>query len=176
MRIKGADGHESSVTGQGQGNLNTVLGAIGTYGALNSGALNGLLGGLGGGCNTGWNRSGCGCSPVDVPITRYEAGMMQELAAKDGKIALLESNIYTDQKLADVYERLAAKIDANKAAQDAVNLQQATFNAANTAAIGCMQGQIAQLYSLTKLVVPNAGVCPGWGNVTVAPATTPATV
>ena len=176
MRIKSADGHESSVTGQGQGNLNTVLGAIGTYGALNSGALNGLLGGLGGGCNTGWNRNGCGCSPMDVPITRYEATMMQELAAKDGKIALLESNIYTDQKLADVYERLSARIDANKAAQDAVNLQQATFNAANTAAIGCMQGQIAQLFSLTKLVVPNASVCPGWGNVTVAPATTPATV
>ena len=73
MRIKSADGHESNVTGQGQGNLNTVLGAIGTYGALNSGALNGLLGGLGGGCNNGWNRNGCGCSPVDVPITRYEA-------------------------------------------------------------------------------------------------------
>lgn len=176
MRIKSADGHESNVTGQGQGNLNTVLGAIGTYGALNSGALGGLLGGLGGGCNTGWNRNGCGCSPADVPITRYEATMMQELAAKDGKIALLESNIYTDQKLADVYERLSARIDANKAAQDAVNLQQATFNAANTAAIGCMQGQIAQLFSLTKLVVPNASVCPGWGNVTVAPATTPATV
>ena len=176
MRIKGADGHESSVTGQGQGNLNTVLGAIGTYGALNSGVLNGLLGGLGGGCNTGWNRSGCGCSPMDVPITRYEAGMMQEMAAKDGKIALLESNIYTDQKLAELYKSLKIEMDANKAAQDAVNLQQATFNAANTAAIGCMQGQIAQLYSLTKLVVPNASVCPGWGNVTVAPATTPATV
>ena len=102
--------------------------------------------------------------------------MRQELAAKDGKIALLESNSYTDQKIADGYERLNVKIEANKAAQDAVNLQQATFNAANTAAIGCMQGQIAQLYSLTKLVVPNASVCPGWGNVTVAPATTPATV
>lgn len=176
MRIKGADGHESSVTGQGQGNLNTVLGAIGTYGALNSGALGGLIGGLGGGCNTGWNRSGCGCSPMDVPITRYEATMMQELAAKDGKIALLESTVYTDQKFAELYKSLKGEIDANKAAQDAVNLQQATFNAANTAAIGCMQSQIAQLYSLTKLVVPNASVCPGWGNVTVAPATTPATV
>lgn len=166
MRIKSADGHESNVTGQGQGNLNTVLGAIGTYGALNSGLLGGLLGG----CNTGCNRNGCGCNSMDVPITRYEAAMMQELAAKDGKIALLESNIYTDQKLADVYERLSAKIDANKAAQDAVNLQQATFNAANTAAISCIQSQIAQLFSLTKLVVPNASVCPGWGNVTITPA------
>lgn len=165
MRIKGADGHESNVTGQGQGNLNTVLGAIGTYGALNTGALGGLLGGLGG------YRGGCGgCGSGDMPITRYDATMLQELGAKDSKIALLESNIYTDQKIADVYERLNVKIQANKDAQDAVNLQQATYNAANTAAIGCMQNQIAQLFGITKLVVPNTSVCPGWGNVTITPA------
>jgi hypothetical protein len=175
MRIKGADGHDYNVTGSGQGDYNTVAGSLGIASFLGLNANN-LLGGLGAGCNNGWNRNGCGCSPVDVPITRYEAGMMQELAAKDGKIALLESNIYTDQKLADVYERLSAKINANKEAQDAVNLQQAVYNGANTAAVNCIQGQIAQLYSLTKLVVPNASVCPGWGNVTVAPATTPATV
>lgn len=165
MRIKGADGHESNVTGQGQGNLNTVLGAIGTYGALNTGALGGLLGGLGG------YRGGCGgCGSGDMPITRYESTMLQELGAKDSKIALLESNIYTDQKIADVYERLNVKIQANKDAQDAVNLQQATYNAANTAAIGCMQNQITQLFGITKLVVPNTSVCPGWGNVTITPA------
>ena len=42
-----------------------------------------------------------------------------------------------------------------------------------------MQNQITQLMSLTKMVVPNASVCPGWGNVTITPAastttTTPA--
>lgn len=178
MRIKGMDGHESNVTGQGQGNLNTVLGAIGTYGALNSGALGGLLGGLGNncGCGNGWNRNNCGCGSQDVMVSRYEAAMMQELGAKDSKIALLESNIYTDSKIADVYERLNAKINANKETQDAVNLQQATYNAANTAAIGCMQNQIAQLFGITKLVVPNSSVCPGWGNVTITPAAAPTTV
>ena len=40
-------------------------------------------------------------------------------------------------------------------------------NGTNTAAIGCIQGQIAQLMGLTKLVVPNTSVCPGWGNVTI---------
>lgn len=107
----------------------------------------------------GLNRN-CGCGGQDAPITRYEATMMQELASKDGKIALLESNIYTDKKIADVYERLTNKIDCNKAAQDAVNLQQATYNAANTAAIGCMQNQIAQLFGVTKLIVPISSVCP----------------
>jgi hypothetical protein len=107
-----------------------------------------------------------------MPITRYEATMMQELAAKDSKIGLLESNIYTDQKLTELYKSLKGEIDANKAAQDAVNLQQATFNAANTAAISCMQSQIAQLFGITKLVVPNTSVCPGWGNVTITPSAT----
>jgi hypothetical protein len=38
-----------------------------------------------------------------------------------------------------------------------------------------MNGQIAQLFALTKLVVPNSSICPGWGGVTIAPATTPTT-
>ena len=40
----------------------------------------------------------------------------------------------------------------------------------NNATLNCMSGQIAQLFSLTKLVVPNGSVCPGWGTVTVTPA------
>ena len=53
MRIKGMDGQEHNVTGQGQGNLNTVLGAIGTAGVLGGNRCGGgLFGGLfGGGCN-----------------------------------------------------------------------------------------------------------------------------
>jgi hypothetical protein len=38
-----------------------------------------------------------------------------------------------------------------------------------------MQGQIGQLFGLTKLVVPNNSVCPGWGNVTITPSTTTTT-
>ena len=51
---------------------------------------------------------------------------------------------------------------------------QRVFNATQISTISCIQGQIAQLYGLTKLVVPNGSICPGWGNVTVAvtPTTT----
>jgi hypothetical protein len=159
MRIKGADGHDYNVTGQGQGNYNTVGASAGiaSFFGLNAGNI---LGGLGAGCNNGWSRNGCGCSPVDVPITRYEAGMMQELAAKDGKIALLESNIYTDQKIADVYDRLLTKINTNKEIQDGINMQQAVYNGTNTAALNCLQGQVAQLFALTKLIVPTSSICP----------------
>jgi hypothetical protein len=138
------------VAGSGLG-----LGIAGT--AL--GVLNGGLGNLFGGMNT--------CSENSY-INRYELGLENKIAAKDSEIALLKSNIYTDQKIADVYERLNNKIAGVEAA---VNTQ-AVVNATMTSTIGCMQGQIAQLQSLTKLVVPNTSVCPGWGNVTITPATT----
>lgn len=156
MQIKGMNGESYNVTGAGQGNYNTVGASAGIASFLGLNAGN-LLGGLG----NGWNNN----RPVEVitsddrPISRYEAKMMQELAAKDGKIALLEANTYTDQKLSEVYKELKGNIDANKASQDALNLQQAVYNGTNTAAIECMKGQIAQLASLSQLVVPAHNVC-----------------
>lgn len=168
MRIKGADGHEYNVASQGVGGTGLGLGIAGTALGLLNGGGNGLLGGLFGGNNNN-------CCSDNIPVNRYEMNLQQALAAKDARIGLLESNIYTDQKIADVYERLNVKINANKEAQDAINMQQAVYNGTNTAALTCLQGQVAQLYSLTKLVVPNTSVCPGWGNVTITPATTPTT-
>jgi hypothetical protein len=139
------------VAGSGLG-----LGIAGT--AL--GILNGGLGNLFGGMTNN-------CSDNQF-INRYELEMENKLVAKDGEIALLKSNIYTDQKIAEVYERLNNKIAGVEAA---VNTQ-AVVNATMTGTISCMQGQIAQLQSLTKLVVPNSSVCPGWGNVNVTIPTT----
>lgn len=121
-----------------------------------------------------------GCGNNQNYVSQREFELAQQLAAKDSKIGLLEGNVFTDQKISDtyrelnnkiesVYDRLNAKIDCNKAAQDAVNTQQVAFNAAQNATIACLKGQVEQLYALTKLVVPNASVCPGWGNVTVTP-------
>ena len=154
-----------SVTGIAGAGLGTGIAGL-TLGLLNGG-LGNLLGG-------GMNN--CGCSD-NMMVNRYELNMQQELAAKDAKIGLLESNIYTDQKLADVYERLNAKIEDRiggvncriDGAYAQLN-QQAVMNATITANLGCMAQQIAQLHGLTKLVVPNTSVCPGWGNVTITPA------
>lgn len=119
--VKTNDGHDMKVPSQGQANLNTVLGAVGTYGTL--GGFNGnggLLGNL-----FGWNRGNYGCSPADMAVTRYEMAMQNELAQKDSKIALLEANIFTDTKIADVFEKLSARINAAEAvlAQQAVRNQ-----------------------------------------------------
>ena len=163
MKVKGADGYEHSVTGQGQGNYNTVGASLGIASFLGINA-NGLLGGL------GRNNGGCR-NAEDTPVSRYEAAMMQELANKDGKIALLESNIYTDSKIADVYERLNNKITVMKDEQNAINLQQAVYNGVNTAAVECIKNQVAQLQGLTKLVVPITAVCPQPAVATTTPTT-----
>jgi hypothetical protein len=96
--------------------------------------------------------------------------LQNEIEAKNSRIALLESNIYVDSKIADVYEKLNTKIGGI----EAQICQQNVYNATNTAAISCINNQIATLMSLTKTVVPNSNICPGWGDVTVSvtPTTT----
>ena len=137
------------------------LGIAGTaLGLLNNGGLNGLFGN---------NR--CGCNQQQF-VTKQEFDLGQQLAAKDSEIGLLRADKYTDQKLIEVYEKLQAQINALKESQYAINLQQSTLNATQTATISCLQQQVSQLQSLTKLVVPNTSVCPGWGNVTITPAAT----
>lgn len=132
-----------------------------SLGVLNAMGGCGLLSGLTGGCRNGG----------DAVVSRYELNLTQEIASKDARIGLLESQVYVDQKLTDVVKDYTAQINALQA-QIA---QQAVFNATINGTVSCIQGQIAQLQSLTKLVVPNTSVCPGWGSVNVTPATTTTT-
>lgn len=146
---------------RGVANTGLGLGIAGTALGLLNGGL-GLLGGM--------NAMG-GCCPENMAVNRYEMTLVQENSAKDAKIALLEADKYVDQKLTDVYKDLNGQI-SNLQSQIS---QQAVYNATVNGTLSCMQQQIAQLQGLTKLVVPNDSVCPGWGNVTVTPATTTTT-
>ena len=77
--------------------VGSVGGYIGGISAL-SGILNNIVGGMGA-------MSGCGNSG-NMPISRYEATLLQENAAKDSEIAILKADKYTDEKLTeDVYKR-----------------------------------------------------------------------
>lgn len=135
---------------RGVANAGLTTGIIGT-------ALGVLNGGLGNILGTGVGSCNCNhtCSE-NMNVTRYELNMENQILAKDSEIALLKSNIYTDQKIADVYERLNNKIAGVEAGLNA----QAVYNATNTATINCIQGQIGQLFSLTKTIVPITNVCP----------------
>lgn len=164
------------------------LGIAGTALGLLNGGLGNLFGGIG--CNgmvapavaglaAGMASQKCG---DDANVSRYELNQVQTIANKDMEISYWRGQDETNRKITDSYAKLenriiglAGEVRANKDEQNAINLQQAVYNGTNTAAVGCIQGQIAQLQSLTKLVVPNSSVCPGWGNVTVAPETTTTT-
>lgn len=158
MKIKGVGGEEYHVTGQGQGTYNTVAGSAGLASFLGFNAGN-ILGGCGNGRNAGYAGPVEVITSEDRPVSRYEAGMMDKLAAKDSEIALLKSNTYTDQKLADVYDRLLTIINRNKEEQTAINMNQAVYNGTNTATLSCMKQQIAELAALSELVVPQRKVC-----------------
>ena len=83
----------------------------------------------------------------DRPVTRYEMGLYQQINAKDNEITALRGMQYTDRAMA----------------------AQSAYNATMNATVGFIQNQITQLQGITKLVVPNSNVSPGWGHVAVEP-------
>ena len=108
-----------------------------------------------------------GCSD-DRFVNRYDLKQEQKIAELQTQIALRDANIYNDQKMLEMYKYFDGEVKRI----DRTLCEQAVYNATQTGAISCIQGQIAQLQGLTKLVVPNTSVCPGWGNVTITPSTT----
>ena len=137
--------HENNYNYASKGVSGTALGlAIGSLGAQALGVnLGGILG----------NRNYC---EGDHPVSRREAELNATIAALDTKNKLLESNIYTDSKLADVYEKLSARIGLVEGQISA----QAVVNAQITANLSCMQNTINGLAALTKTVIPITNVCP----------------
>lgn len=142
-------------SGLGLGIAGTALGLLNGGGGL----LNGLVGNANANCHE------------NMPVNRYELGLTQENADLKSQIALRDANVYNDQKILEVYKYFDGEL---KGIRNEL-CDQRVYNATNNAAIGCIQGQVAQLYSLTALKIPNTSVCPGWGNVTITPATTPTT-
>ena len=106
-----------------QENLNTVLGSIGTAGAV------GLLGGNGLNLFGNNNRPPAG----DPPWSR-DMNYERELTEKDAKIGKLESQIYTDQQVLalerrvdDKLTRINERINTETAAQNVLNAKQQSF-------------------------------------------------
>lgn len=132
----------------GKGNLGVTLGAIGTG-----------LSVLGGGANLLGTMAN-GNVPCHHFVTKDELNYVQEIARKDSEIALLRSEQNTEVKIADVYERIMTRVNADARAQAEINAAQSVYNATNTSAVSVLQNQIAVLNGLTKTVVPITNVCP----------------
>lgn len=145
---------------KGVANAGLTTGIIGTaLGAMGTGIIPSLFGG--GNC----------CNSDSMPVNRYEASQSARIAELETEVKLRDANTYTIGeigKLRDYVDRRFESVNAQIGAQ-------AVYNATNTAALNCIQGQVAQLMGLTKLVVPNSSVCPGWGDVTVSVTPAPTT-
>ena len=148
MQIKTADGIENvgsaGVAGAGLG-----LGIAGTaLGLLQNGGLNGIFGG-GNQCND-----------------------TRTISALESEIAMLKSEKYTDKVGTEVYAELNKKFNEIGQFVAGMDKNSAVAEAINAERISCLTNRVAALEALTKMVVPNSSVCPGWGNVTITPATT----
>lgn len=154
--------YENHYASNDKGNLGVTLGAIGV-GLGGLAALGGNLGGALGGTKVVQ-------SPVDNNyVNRYEASQQARISELETEVKLRDANAYTlgeVGKLRDYVEHRFERVEHEIC-------DQKVFNATQIGTISCIQGQIAQLMGLTKLVVPNASICPGWGNVTITPEATP---
>lgn len=134
-----------------------------TLGAINSGIVPNLFG--------GWNNAAA-VNSDNMPVNRYEAAQSARIAALETEVKLRDANFYTIGEIG----KLRDYVDGKFAKVEGELCEQKVFNATQIGTISCIQGQIAQLMGLTKLVVPNGSICPGWGDVTVSitPTTTTA--
>lgn len=138
----------------------TIIGTA--LGVLNGGAGN-ILGGM------GWGNYGAGYA-----VNHYELGLLQALSCEQSKAQKLESEKYTDNNILETYKY----IDRRLRDIEGEICNQKVYNATNTAAISTIGGQINDMQRvfgrLTRVVIPNDSICPGWGEttVTIAPATT----
>ena len=124
--------------------------AVGTAG-LSLGIIGTSLGAIasaGGIANIlGFRPNGQNGDPGDRPVTRYEMGLISENTQ-------LKAQQYTDMRANGLQAQLG---------------QQAVWNATQEGVLRCQAQQLAQLYSMTQLTIPNGNVSPGWGPVTVIP-------
>lgn len=144
------------VAGSGLG-----LGIAGTALGVLNGGLGNLLSGTGNG--------NCGCSE-DHWVNRYEAAQSARISELETEVKLRDANTFTMGEMG----KLRDYVDGRFSRVEHELCDQRVFNTTAINNISCVQGQVAQLMALTKLVVPNTSVCPGWGDVTVSitPATT----
>lgn len=143
----------------------TALGIIGT-----------VLGSLGVAGNGGFglfNANGAVCHE-NTPVNRYELAQEQKIADLQAQVALRDANTYSDQKLLDVYKYFDGELKDVRARMCEGEKMQAVINAKFESGFAVLNTQVAciskTINDLTKTVIPNSSICPGWD--TAAPAAT----
>lgn len=142
------------------------LGIAGLSVALLNGGLGGLGGILGGG------NANAYVDTLNSKIAELQAEKYADKTGIEVYKAARESDAKTNARFEEVARTIADMRVREAQTAGKIDLVAATANqgiATNSAAIACLQNTVA---GITKVVVPNSSCCPGWGAVTITPATT----
>lgn len=144
-----------------------ALGIIGTV-------LGGLAVAAEGAVGTGLGRSAVTVDGADA-VNKETLDMALQLTNSQRDNAILTAELNTEKKMVEVYNALNDKINRLNTEQAAINSAQSVTNCAVTSQLAVAQSNINTLMGLTKTVIPNSNVCPGWGTATVSVETTTST-
>lgn len=144
-----------------------ALGIIGTV-------LGGLAVAAEGAVGTGLGRSTVTVDGSDA-VNKETLDMALQLTNSQRDNAILTAELNTEKKMVEVYNALNDKINRLNTEQAAINSAQSVTNCAVTSQLAVAQSNINTLMGLTKTVIPNSNVCPGWGTATVSVETTTST-
>ena len=177
-----------------------TLAGLALLNQANNGSGNGILGGiLGNGGNACFEKQLVASGVIaekDSYIAKLEAEKYSDGVAKDVYIAGRNETQALGEKLLEKYiNPIATELADNRVAMARTEEQIKCLNQKMELREEIMNGKIAQVADksacgisqlsialnclqntvsgITKVVVPNTSVCPGWGNVTITP--TPAT-
>lgn len=146
------------------GIIGTVLGGVAV-------AAQGVLGV--GGVGAPRTATGSG-STADDPVSKESFDLALRLSKSERDVAILTAELSSEKKMTEVFNALNDKINRVVSDQTAINSAQAVTNCAVTSQLAVMQNNLTQIMGLTKLVVPNGSICPGWGDATVTVSTSTA--
>jgi hypothetical protein len=134
--------YENKYASKGVAGAGLGLGIAGTaLGLLNNGGGLNILGG--GNCN-------------HPAYTRYDAEKDAIIARLETEVKLRDANTYTLNEVGKFRDYMESRLGVI----EREICDQRTYNAVNTATIGCIRGQVDTLLALTKTVVPIDSICP----------------
>lgn len=147
---------EHNYASNSKANAALTTGIIGTSG-FGLALLNGLGGILG---------NGMGAKTVcseDHLINRYEAAQSARIAELETEVKLRDANIYTDQKMLELYKYFDGENKAMRAEFCEYKGQQGVINANLMSGVDVLKTQIADtraiLAGITKTAVPSNVIC-----------------
>jgi hypothetical protein len=143
---------EHNYASNGKANAALATGIIGTSGFGLS-----LLNGLGGILTP---RATCN---EDHCVNRYEAAQSARIAELETEVKLRDSNIYTDQKILDLYKYFDGETKQIRTELCETRAQQGVINANLMAGVDVLKTQIgdtrAILAGITRTAVPSNVIC-----------------